>query len=276
MTVSSTLNKHVYTGNGSTTSFPFTFRVLNQNELKLYLTTISTSTDTQVTSNFTVSPSGGTFPSDSGTITYPTTGTALASTHKLTIIREVDPLQPTVYPNNTALKPKVIETSLDRLTMIVQQQKEQIDRSVKTTISSNSAADMDSLRDYANQATTSKDAAAISATSAAASATTATTKAAEASVSAANAFAATAPAWSSTTTYNYPTVVAYTDGYSYRCIGTNIVGDIPSTSINWVRIAIVSNDFFDIDTDGGLMPALSQTYSADFELDNNGDITPKK
>jgi hypothetical protein len=39
---------------------------------------------------------------------------------------------------------------------------------------------------------------------------------------AATAFGASAPAWDSTATYNYPQVVAYTDGKTYRCVGTNV------------------------------------------------------
>jgi len=124
-------------------------------------------------------------------------------------------------------------------------------------------------------ASTSEANAKISETNAANSATSASNSATSAAASAALAFGTEAEAWSATTTYNYPTVVAYTDGYTYRCIGTSVIGDIPSESANWVKAAWVANDFFDIDTDGGLMPALSPTYSADFELDGNGDITPK-
>jgi hypothetical protein len=57
MTVSSTLNKHVYVGNGTTTIFPFTFYTLSGDDLKLYLSTVATGIVTEITSNFTVSPS---------------------------------------------------------------------------------------------------------------------------------------------------------------------------------------------------------------------------
>ncbi|MBP2635061.1 MAG: hypothetical protein H6Q72_968 [Firmicutes bacterium] len=117
--------------------------------------------------------------------------------------------------------------------------------------------------------TTATNTATTAATAAAQSAT-------EAAQSAALALGAEAEAWSATTTYNYPDVVAYTDGYAYRCIGTAVLGDIPPDSANWVRAAWVANDFFDIDEDGDLMPALSPTYSADFELDEDGDIMPKE
>ena len=46
-------------------------------------------------------------------------------------------------------------------------------------------------------------------------------------------------AWVVGTTYNFPTVVAGSDGYSYRCIDTGVVGVDPVTDngTNWVRIA---------------------------------------
>lgn len=77
-------------------------------------------------------------------------------------------------------------------------------------------------------------------------------------------------------TYSYPMVVSYTDGYSYRCIGVNVKGENPNTSHNWVRASVITNDFWDIDNNGGLMPAVSPTYSADFELDGQGNIEPKE
>jgi hypothetical protein len=135
MTVSSELNKHVYTGNGVTTSFSFTFYVLDEDDLHLYLTRISTGVTTEITTNFTVSPTDGSFPASSGTITYPTSGTAISSDYKLTIIREMDVLQETVYPNNSSLRPKVVEQSLDRITMIAQQNKELLDRSLTADVS---------------------------------------------------------------------------------------------------------------------------------------------
>ena len=135
MTVSSELNKHVYAGNDATTSFPVTFYVLDEDDLHLYLTNTTLGTTTEITTNFTVFPTGGSFPASSGTITYPTIGDPLATGYKLTIIREMDVLQETIYPNNTALKPKVVETSLDRSAMISQQLNESMGRALIADVS---------------------------------------------------------------------------------------------------------------------------------------------
>lgn len=45
-------------------------------------------------------------------------------------------------------------------------------------------------------------------------------------------------AYDDETTYNFPTVAAGSDGYSYRCLGTNVLGDDPvgSATGNWVML----------------------------------------
>jgi ribosomal protein L14E/L6E/L27E len=110
---------------------------------------------------------------------------------------------------------------------------------------------------------------------AAASETAADTYQQQAAIYAATAFGASAPAWDSTTVYNYPQVVAYTNGKAYRCIGTNVVGEVPTSSNNWVAITLDTDDFWDIDSNGDYMPSVSPTYSASWAIDGNGDLMPK-
>ena len=76
-------------------------------------------------------------------------------------------------------------------------------------------------------------------------------------------------------TYNFPDVVAYTDGETYRCIGNDVIGENPDTSDNWIRIAGIVDDFWEVDFNGNIMPALHPTYSHTFTLDNNGNIMPR-
>lgn len=303
MTMPNNLNKHTYNANGVQKVFPYTFNIFTADgsDIELYTYNPTTEITTLITSNYSVD-------TEALTVTYPVTGTALSSPIQVILLRVVDITQNTDLINGGAFYAETIENSLDKLTAISQQLDEEIARSFKwspahtgeetdpaTFIASlnvsvaNASASATAAQTSetnsginATNAATSEINATNAATSAIASANTATTKASEASISAndaaisaANAFSATAPAWSNLTTYNYPTVVAYTDGYSYRCIGTDILGEIPPTSINWVRIAMIANDFFDIDENGGIMPALNQTYSSDFELDSNSDIQPK-
>lgn len=44
--------------------------------------------------------------------------------------------------------------------------------------------------------------------------------------------------YSASVTYDYPDTVVCTDGHTYRCIGTSVIGDNPvtSTSGDWVQI----------------------------------------
>lgn len=84
-----------------------------------------------------------------------------------------------------------------------------------------------------------------------------------------------APAFNADTTYSFPDVVAYIDGYVYRCIGEDIKGEIPPNSQNWVRIQTTYQDFFVVDMEGNLTPNVNPTYSEFFMLDDVGNITTK-
>ena len=48
-------------------------------------------------------------------------------------------------------------------------------------------------------------------------------------------------AWAVGTSYSFPTVVAGSDGYSYRCLGTGVAGVDPTTDdgTNWVALTVV-------------------------------------
>lgn len=84
----------------------------------------------------------------------------------------------------------------------------------------------------------------------------------DAAESAAAAFGAAAPAWDSATVYNFPDVVAFTNGHTYRCIGTNITSAPNINGIDneadWTRITVVAPDgFFEIDENGDIMPKIA-------------------
>lgn len=96
----------------------------------------------------------------------------------------------------------------------------------------------------------------------------------EARASASTAGSAAAPAWNAEATYNYPDVVAYTDGYAYRCIGQNVVGEAPGESDKWVIQTLKS--YFDTDGKGDVMPAVIASYDDEWELDEQDDMMPKQ
>ncbi len=81
-------------------------------------------------------------------------------------------------------------------------------------------------------------------------------------------------AWDDTATYNYPDVVAYTDGYTYRCVGTNVTGtDVPGQSTEWVSL-MYGLGAWQLDANQDLMPAAGMIGDDDWEYDEHGDLMP--
>jgi len=275
MTVSNTVTKNTYVLNNATTEFAYTFTVEESSDIHVYLYYSTDGTTTEITSGFSVDTTAQ-------TVTY-SAASGYGSDYRLTLSREMELTQSLDLVNQGAFYAEDHETAFDKLTMIAQQQQEELDRCLKYSISSSETdtdpssfvARIEAGINAAAAAKVSETNAASSAAAAAESETNAADSAASAKTYAALAVSSSASAWSATETYSYPTVVAYTDGYSYRCIGTNVVGEIPPDSVNWVRSAWVANDFFDVGSDGRLMPALSPTYSVDFELGSDGRIMPK-
>lgn len=98
----------------------------------------------------------------------------------------------------------------------------------------------------------------------------------DAAQSATEAFGAAAPAWDSGVTYNYPDVITFTNGHTYRCIGTNVTSapnvDGIDNEIDWTRITVSVDGFFEVDTNNDLMPMIAPLNSGYWILDTNGDI----
>lgn len=102
----------------------------------------------------------------------------------------------------------------------------------------------------------------------------------DAAQSATEAFGAAAPAWDSGAIYNYPDVVAFTNGHTYRCIGTNVTSapnvDGIDNETDWTRITVSVDGFFEVDTNDDLMPMIAPLNSGYWILDTNGDIMPQE
>lgn len=127
MTISTTVNKNSFNGNDSATTFDTTFKFFDSTELTVILTDTGDLDTTLVEStDYTVSGGDG----STGTITYPVSGDPLATGEVLTVIRDVPTTQDLDLLNGGAWNPEEVEKALDRLTMIVQQLEELLDRSV--------------------------------------------------------------------------------------------------------------------------------------------------
>jgi hypothetical protein len=125
MTVSTTVFRADYTGNGSTTAFTVPFYFIDPAHLVVYRTQISTGVVTTLTlnSDYTVS---GTSVSTGGSITATVAPT---SDQKISILRNIPLTQTTHYTTNDSFPSASHETALDTLCMQVQQVNEVTNRS---------------------------------------------------------------------------------------------------------------------------------------------------
>lgn len=133
MTVADNYAPVIYTGNGVTTTFPFTFSVADADEIVVISRVIATDVDTVVPSgNYTVT---GTFPG-SGSVEYEPGGSPLEATHKLIIARDVDFVQEMDITNGSGFLPTVLETQLDAMERQIQQLKENLARALQAKVKS--------------------------------------------------------------------------------------------------------------------------------------------
>jgi hypothetical protein len=133
MTVSSSISKVNYAGDGSTTVFAFTYPVLDESHFTVQEVNDTTGaiTNKTLTTHYTVSGTGN----DTGSTNY-TSGnitmlTAPASGVTLVIKRNMPFQQGTDYVENDTFGAETHEEALDELTMNDQQLKEQVDQALR-------------------------------------------------------------------------------------------------------------------------------------------------
>ena len=135
MTISTTISKESYTGNGSTTVFTFNFKHSVEAEIKCTKVIIATGVESVLVLNtdYTVTGAGA----SSGTVTFPKSGSAysaLASTEKLVVYRETILTQTVDYVDNDNFPAETHEGALDKLTSISQEHKDTLNRSLVSPI----------------------------------------------------------------------------------------------------------------------------------------------
>ena len=134
MTIETTANKTIQSGNGSNKDFDFAFEIPDEDSLSLTKRG-SDGTETAITTNFTVTGIGD---EAGGTVNYPTSGSALGASEKIIIKRVVSLKQNENLRNQGDYSLEDIEDALDRSVMMCQQLQEQIDRSLKLPLTSSS------------------------------------------------------------------------------------------------------------------------------------------
>jgi len=129
MTVSSQTSRNEFNGNGTTDTFAYTFRILDEDHIAVYVDgAIKT-----ITTHYTVTGVGDSGGGSVVFVTPPPVGIA-----NVVMVRSVPMTQETDYVENDPFHAKTHEDALDKLTMIVQQQQEQIDRTPAFAITSTS------------------------------------------------------------------------------------------------------------------------------------------
>jgi len=126
MTISSTTVRNSYSGNGSTTIFAYTFKILDDDEIQVIIrSTNGTETIKTKTTHYTVSGVGS---AGGGNITFLT---APGSTETVVLKRNTTKTQETDYVANDPFPANSHEEALDRVTMIAQEIQEELGRSIK-------------------------------------------------------------------------------------------------------------------------------------------------
>lgn len=139
MTITSTNRKNSYPTNGVTTEFPFTFKITEVSQLKV---TLVDSNDVEIEYfNFTVSINEST---EGGTVTTLDVldGYTLVAYRNTSLTQELD------YVEGGRFPAKSHENAIDKLTQIVQEQQEEIDRTIKNPIGEQNPVDLNGVYGY--------------------------------------------------------------------------------------------------------------------------------
>lgn len=116
MTVSTEVDHNEYTGNGVTTSFPYTFRIFKKSDLVVQVVDLDENIAVlALDTDYTVTGAGG---YNGGNVIL---SKALANGYKISISRELPVTQETDLRNQGKFFAEVHEDAFDKLTMLIQQ-----------------------------------------------------------------------------------------------------------------------------------------------------------
>jgi hypothetical protein len=141
MTINSTTRKtNNLAGNGNTATFPFAFKVFTEADIVVKKLEVSTSVETLLTlgasNDYTVSlnPDQNGNPGGSVTLRQSNSNFNLPSGFQLVITSALEPLQGTDLTNQGGFYPEVINDALDKSVILHQQQQDELDRSIKFSL----------------------------------------------------------------------------------------------------------------------------------------------
>ncbi len=128
MTISSTTVKNSYNGDGSTTTFSYTFKIFANTDLQVIIrSALGTETVKTLTTHYTVTGAGS---ASGGSVIF-TAGNIPATGETVVLRRAVPQTQAIDYIANDPFPAESHEEGLDRAMMTLQQVQEELDRSIK-------------------------------------------------------------------------------------------------------------------------------------------------
>lgn len=126
MTVSSSTNKVSFNGDDSTTVFAYSFKIFDEDDLTVILRNASGGETVQtISTNYSVSGVGNAGGGNVTMVTAPATGESLTILREQPLTQGLDLVPNDPFPANS------IEDTLDKITFMVQQHQEELDRSIK-------------------------------------------------------------------------------------------------------------------------------------------------
>jgi len=120
MTISTTIIKSSYSGNGSTTAFTYNFKITDQDDIQVIIRSANgTETVKTLTTHYTVAGVGG----NSGTVTF-TSGNIPANGETVVLRRSTTQTQAMDLIDNDPMSADTIETAHDKAIAITQELQE--------------------------------------------------------------------------------------------------------------------------------------------------------
>jgi hypothetical protein len=128
MTISSTTVKNSYSGDSSTTTFSYTFKIFQDSDIQVIIrSSTGTETTKTITTHYTVTGAGN---SGGGSVIF--TGGNIPTTGQTVVLRRNIPQTQAIdYIANDPFPAESHEEGLDRATMSIQQLQEEVTRSIK-------------------------------------------------------------------------------------------------------------------------------------------------
>jgi hypothetical protein len=128
MTISSTTVRNSYSGDNSTTTFSYTFKIFADSDIQVIIrSSTGTETTKTITTHYTVTGAGS---SGGGSVVF-TSGNIPTSTQTVVLRRNIPQTQAIDYIANDPFPAESHEEGLDRATMAIQQLQEEVTRSLK-------------------------------------------------------------------------------------------------------------------------------------------------